>query len=69
MSFAKLPKEAIILGIAAASVSWTDSSGLLLVRVRQGNRFTRYGLRRERSTCYSPRSTSMRNTSDQLRAC
>jgi hypothetical protein len=41
LSFAKLPKEAIILGTAAAKVSWTDSSGLLLVRVRHGRRFTR----------------------------
>lgn len=41
LSFAKLPKEAIILGTAAAKVSWTDSSGLLLVRLRHGRRFTR----------------------------
>lgn len=44
LSFAKLPKAAMILGIAAASVSCTDSSGLLLIRVRQGKRFTKYGL-------------------------
>lgn len=69
LSFAKLPKEAIILGIAAASVSWTDSSGLLLVRVRQGNRFTKYGLWWERNTSHSSRSTSRRNTSNQSSTC
>lgn len=34
----------MIFGIAAASVSCTDSSGLLLIRVRQGKRLTKYGL-------------------------
>ena len=43
-SLAKGPSVAMILGTAAASVSCTASSGRLLMRVRQGSRFTRYGL-------------------------
>lgn len=45
LSFAKLPNAAMIFGIAAANVSCTDSSGLLLILVKQGKRFTKYGLR------------------------
>lgn len=44
LSFAKFPKAAMIFGIAAASVSCTDSSERLLTRVKQGKRFTKYGL-------------------------
>ncbi|KAG9346963.1 hypothetical protein JZ751_005890 [Albula glossodonta] len=41
-SLAKLPNGAMILGMAAARVSCTLSSGRLLIRVRHGSRFTRH---------------------------
>ncbi|TNN44238.1 hypothetical protein EYF80_045566 [Liparis tanakae] len=41
-SLAKCPKAAMTLGIAAARVSWTDSSCRLVIRETHGNRLTRH---------------------------
>lgn len=47
----------MIFGIAAASVSCTDSSGLLLIRVKQGKRFTKYGLSMTKEKQFEVRTT------------
>lgn len=61
LSLAKFPKAAMILGMAAAKVSCTDSSDRLLTRVKQGRRFTKYGLHQEMAKKTKKKHTSLKD--------